>query len=223
MNKLYKTLLIIHSLKINLEIFDLKTAVKVPVFFSFHVKTKGLYKGCIEIDERYMRRGIVTIGVMEGVFGGFKSNKSFLQFQHGGKIIFKGQANFATGLTIRVLQGGIIEIGNNMTANPNMSLLCKKHIRIGEDSLVGWDVTIRDTDGHDIYDINSNELLNEDKTTMIGNHVWIGAGTQIFKGVCVGDNSIIGGRSIVTRNIKENSLVAGTPAKIIKENVYWKA
>ena len=51
----------------------------------------------------------------------------------------------------------------------------------------------------------------------IGDNVWIGGGAIIFPGVNIGDNSVIGAGSIVVRDVLSNVVVAGNPAKVIKE------
>ena len=56
----------------------------------------------------------------------------------------------------------------------------------------------------------------------IGNHVWIGQGATILKGVTIGNNSIIAAGAIVTKDIPANCIAAGVPARVIKEDVNWK-
>lgn len=56
-----------------------------------------------------------------------------------------------------------------------------------------------------------------ERDIVIGNNVWIGYGTQVLGGVVIGDNSIIGAGSIVTKNIPDNEVWAGVPAKFIKK------
>ena len=56
----------------------------------------------------------------------------------------------------------------------------------------------------------------------IGNHVWLGYDSKILKNTIIEDNCIVGMNSIVTHNVKANTLVAGIPAKIIRENITWK-
>ena len=57
----------------------------------------------------------------------------------------------------------------------------------------------------------------------IGNHVWIGENSMVLKGVTIGDGVVIAASSVVTRDIPPHSLVAGIPAKVIRENIEWKA
>ena len=56
----------------------------------------------------------------------------------------------------------------------------------------------------------------------IGNHVWIGAGATILKGVTIGDNAIIGAGSVVTKDVPPNTIVAGNPAHIIRQRIEWR-
>ena len=62
---------------------------------------------------------------------------------------------------------------------------------------------------------------NEGKEISIGNHVWLGIRAIILKGVSIGDNSIVAAGSVVTKNVKANTIVSGSPAKQIKENRNW--
>ncbi|WP_309473787.1 DapH/DapD/GlmU-related protein [Curtobacterium sp. AG1037] len=59
------------------------------------------------------------------------------------------------------------------------------------------------------------------KPVRIGNHVWIGQGARVLKGVTVGDGAVIALGSIVTRDVPARALVAGQPARVIRENVSW--
>lgn len=56
---------------------------------------------------------------------------------------------------------------------------------------------------------------------MIGNHVWLGLNTSILKGVRIGNNSAVGNGTILTKNVANNTIVAGNPARRIKENINW--
>lgn len=95
-------------------------------------------------------------------------------------------------------------------------------IKLGNDCMLSYDVEIRTGDSHSIIDTQTNSRINIAKSVYIGNHVWIGAKSTILKGVDINDNVVIGTGAIVTSNCPKNSLLAGVPAKIIKQDITWK-
>lgn len=96
-------------------------------------------------------------------------------------------------------------------------------IVIGENCMFSEDIIIRTSDSHSILDNETGKRINTAKSVYIGNHVWIAARTCILKGVSIGDNSIVGVGSIVTRNVPNNVIVAGNPATIKKVNINWNS
>ena len=119
-------------------------------------------------------------------------------------------------------EGSEIRIGNKTSiAKIQIVSLEPYKIEIGEDCMLSYDIEIRNTDSHKIYDKNTNERINEGSSINIGNHVWLGMRAILLKGVTIGDNSIVAAGSIVTKDVKANTIVSGNPAKQIKENVYW--
>lgn len=93
-------------------------------------------------------------------------------------------------------------------------------VQIGNECLIGANVTIVDTDFHPID--SNNRRYNTDwgkiesSPVVIEDNVFVGAGALILKGVRIGKNSVVGAGSVVTKNIPENSIVAGNPAKAIR-------
>jgi len=83
--------------------------------------------------------------------------------------------------------------------------------------LIGHNVVIA-TLNHDFNP--ANRISMTAKKVVIGNNVWIGSSSVILPGVSIGDGSIIGAGSVVTKNVEKNILVAGNPAKIIKRLQY---
>ena len=115
-----------------------------------------------------------------------------------------------------------IRIGNKTSiAKAQIVSLESYKIEIGEDCMLSYDIEIRNTDSHKIYDKNTNKRINEGNSINIGNHVWLGMRAIILKGVNIGDNSIVAAGSIVTKDVKANTIISGNPAKQIKENIYW--
>jgi acetyltransferase-like isoleucine patch superfamily enzyme len=104
-----------------------------------------------------------------------------------------------------------IVIGDKAQVGRFNTIVAKQKIYIGERTLLAEFVTIRDQD-HDLYDLNKFEVI----PIKIGNDVWIANKTTIVKGVNIGSKTVIGANSVVTRNIIENAVAVGSPARVIK-------
>lgn len=102
--------------------------------------------------------------------------------------------------------------------NSNLKIRCTKKIKIGKDVAISHDVTIMDSDAHKLKIPGYTNA----KPVIIGDHVWIGSRAMILKGVTIGDGAIVAAGAVVTKDVAPNTLVAGIPAKQIKENVYWE-
>lgn len=92
---------------------------------------------------------------------------------------------------------------------------------IGDDSMFSFNVEISCTDTHAITDLEGN-LLNVGKSIEIGSHVWVCKEVKILKNTKIPNNCIVAQNSIVTKKFdKENCVIAGNPAKVVKENINW--
>jgi acetyltransferase-like isoleucine patch superfamily enzyme len=95
-------------------------------------------------------------------------------------------------------------------------------IQIGDDCMLSHHIDIRCGDSHSIIDLKTERRINYAKPVKIGNHCWIGAHVQILKGVTIGAQSVIGIRSVVTKDLPDHCIAAGIPAVPVKEGVIWK-
>lgn len=104
-----------------------------------------------------------------------------------------------------------IEIGNNCGLSGTV-IASALHIKLGNNVRCGANTLITDSDWHtDDYRTGKN------KEVIIDDNVWLGYGVKVLKGVHIGENSLIGAGSIVTKDIPANVVAAGNPCKIIKE------
>ena len=131
-----------------------------------------------------------------------------------------------TGIVSLTIRGNNcdIRIGKD-TSMESLYLICMEDnnaIRIGEDCMFSGDVEIWNSDTHLITDLEGRPLNHILAPITIGNHVWLGKHAKILKGVSIGDNSIIGMSSVVTKDVPNNSIAAGNPARVVKEGVNWK-
>lgn len=121
------------------------------------------------------------------------------------------------GGDIIIFTGAKLEMGSGF-CNSNLLLRCTKSIWIGENVAISHNVTIMDSDAHEIV---GNEHAKT-QPVRIGNHVWIGSGAKILKGVTIGNGAVIAAGAVVTRNVPERCMAAGIPAKVIKKDIDWK-
>ena len=88
--------------------------------------------------------------------------------------------------------------------------------------MFGGNIVLRTTDSHPIYDLTTNELINKGGDIIIGNNVWIAKNGTILKNTKIADGCIIATESIVTKDcLTPNSIYAGSPAKLVKQNIKW--
>ena len=133
---------------------------------------------------------------------------------------------------------GNIKIGDNVHIG-QANFICRKSIEVGNDVTMAWGITIYDHDSHSIYwdyrkndnnqcyndflNYRGNNVFNKDwtnvksKPIVIGDKVWIGFDVTILKGVKVGEGAVIAAKSVVTKDVPAWSVVAGNPAKVVKE------
>lgn len=135
-------------------------------------------------------------------------------------IIGKNSMINKTSIEIYGDKGNLI-IGDNASFGKVRFVMGEgKNVIIGDEALFSYDIEIRNTDSHRIF--NEEDIVtNTGKDIVIKNHVWIGAGSKILKGVIIEDGAVVVGSSVVVKNVEANTIVAGNPAKKIKEKIYW--
>lgn len=122
---------------------------------------------------------------------------------------------------IFIMDNAVLEIGKNVGMS-GTTIWVAKYIKIGNNVKIGGGTTLIDTDAHSLsFKDRRNEISDVknriDKEIIIEDDVLIGANVIILKGVHIGARSIIGAGSVVTKDVPEDCIVAGNPAKVIKQ------
>ena len=200
---------------VNFKVLNIKDAIKLPILVLYNVKVRGLKKGSIQIKGE---THFFQIKIGYGGSNAIISNRyGQLVLKNDSKLIFKGKAHFGEGIVF-YSDGGTTNIHDGFSCNKNCFFSLNNNATFGKDCMIGWNVAIRDSDGHKIVP-NSNKKSDIN----VGNHVWICSHVDILKGTTIGNNCVIAYRSCcIGGNYKDNLLIGGYPAKIIKENINWE-
>lgn len=126
-------------------------------------------------------------------------------------------------------KNGLLQVGKAFSIGKNYDIAVSSNtsILIGDDCIFSYDIFMRSSDGHSIFDVVTGENINttyeisKSRKIDIGSHVWVGMQTTILYNTKINDGSIVGARSLVKGTVPNNCIVAGIPAKIIRKNVSW--
>ena len=124
--------------------------------------------------------------------------------------------------------GHHVHLGRQVYANFGLTLVDDTHIYIGDYTMLGPNVVIA-TAGHPILpELRGERALQYNLPVRIGKNCWLGAGVIVMPGVTIGENSVIGAGSVVTRDIPPNVVAVGSPCRVLREiserdrRVYWR-
>ena len=123
--------------------------------------------------------------------------------------------------------GHHVHLGSNVYANAGLKLVDDTHIYIGDCTMLGPNVVLA-TAGHPIDPELRGRGLQYNLPVRIGRNCWLGAGVIVMPGVTIGDNTVIGAGSVVTKDIPANVVAVGNPCRVLREvgdrdrEYYWR-
>lgn len=190
-------------------------AVRLPVLVSYDtilVKCRG----AVTVNSKSF--GSVRIG-----FGGvniFDRSISRCIWEVTGSIIFLGRANLGHGT--KVSCSGVLTFGSDFKVSAETVIIAHNSIFFGDNVLISWGCLFMDTDFHNIYCSKTKKILNISRPIVIGNDVWFGCDCKILKGTNVGNSNVIGSGSLLKKSYEStNSIIAGNPARVVKDDIFW--
>ena len=143
-------------------------------------------------------------------------NKTLKRIKLISKILGKTGDNYWIEQPFQCDYGYNIEIGNNFYSNHNLIILDPAKVKFGNNVFIGPNCGFY-TPEHPLDAETRNLGLEFAKPITVGNNVWFGGNVIVLGGVAIGDNSVIGAGSVVTRDIPPNSVAVGNPCRVIKE------
>lgn len=212
----------------------IRSPLRFPfAFFRSLIATKALTGNWFPVKVRLAPRQVLLVKrgknsevIIEKVlkivaWGGDLSNSS-ISLSENARLAVKGRFEIGPGVHFSVGRNAQLEIEGQQYSSASgitsrSRIMVERSIRIGADCIIAWDVTISDSDWHNI---SGTERI---KDTTIGDSVWIAHGVSVLKGAYIPNGCVVGAKSMVAAGaFPEKSLLAGIPAKVIRSNVEWK-
>lgn len=160
--------------------------------------------------------GLLKIGMN---YVGFMNCHDRTYLNINGKINFKGNS---------IGRGCRFDIGKNAIAtfgvgyvNSNTTFVIMHGITVGDGCAISWGCQFMDEDFHKLQ--YSDKSIKGNNKIEIGSHVWIGSNVSVLKGAVIPDGCVIASGSVVSSKFDvKNALIAGNPARVIRENITWE-
>jgi acetyltransferase-like isoleucine patch superfamily enzyme len=138
-------------------------------------------------------------------------HRGHLKVHEGGRMEVEGTFNIFTGGKFIVRPGAVVTLGSG-NINARTTIDCSSSITIGHNVRISTGVTIMDSDFHQV-----DGSKPKSRPIRIGDRVWIGLNAIILKGVTIGEGAVVAAGAVVTRDVPPNTIVAGNPARVVKE------
>ena len=155
---------------------------------------------------------------------GVRFEDSIISFSSDNALVYLSRSNKPYKLKISACRSSVIYFGSNNYFNSQLNAIVseQQNLIIGGDGVFSFDIWIRTADPHLIYDIDSHKRINNSKSILIGDHVWLGQSAMILKGTSIGSGSIVGAGAVLAgKTIRSNEVWGGNPGRKLKENVFF--
>lgn len=202
----------------NYKVLPINKAIKFPFFICYNTKL-------LSIKGPFLIKGEITTGMIiigNHVVGIYDRKNQRTLIKVNSLVEFQGKAQIGSGSRISVEQNAKLTIGKNFHNTADIKIVCANNITIGENVTVSWNVIIMDTDWHQTMNVNTGLKNPVSRPIRISSNNWIGFNCIILKGTETNDYCIVSSNSLLNKkynNLPVNSIIAGSPAKLVKENI----
>lgn len=144
-----------------------------------------------------------------------------ITFQGSNNSLRLGKNILISSLFISFGNNGICTIGDNTEIIGANFCVSDSKIEIGSDCLFSTQIVLRTHDSHHIFSLDTYERINYPRDIVVGDNVWIGYRVMLLGGAVIGTGSVVGTGSITSSQFGDHRIIAGVPARVIREKICW--
>ncbi len=201
----------------NLKMLPFRQAVKLPFDFYRGVSLRNL-TGKVKLSSDNIHRAMIRIGGRGSEM--FPRTQTIVDIE--GNVVFYGSAELGCGSLLRVYNGAVVTFGDRVRIGAYTKVICQESITFGSEIDVSWESQIFDTNFHYMEDTATGKRTKLTQPVVIGSYNWFGNRVNIMRGTKTPDYTILASNSMTNKDytdIPPYSLLAGTPAKLVKTDV----
>jgi acetyltransferase-like isoleucine patch superfamily enzyme len=162
-------------------------------------------------------KGALQIGLQDVGFM-YKHDITFLNIR--GRLVFEGEFSIGKGCRFDIGPEASVSVGKGGYVTAATTFIIMHRLVIGDNCAISWNCQFLDDDFHQLT--YPDRKSSEDNSIVIGNGVWIGSNTCVYKGTRIADGCVVASNSVLKGVFSEkNVLIAGNPARIVKRDVKW--
>ena len=214
-NKLVFSFSVIRSYLFCFKYLPYSQAKHCPILMHWRTKCYISSDSCIKLIGVCRKYG-VKIGMWAGSYG-LAQGRTRLLVVDGSTLLFHSSGTISKGSNIVVRMGSTLSVGDKFFCNSNCNILVSKGITLGDETLMGWNITLLDSDGHPTFYHGKPQATA--KPIVLADHCWIGAYVTILKGVYLAEGTIVPSGCTLYKSNAEPSVVFNN--KVLKCDVEW--
>ena len=156
------------------------------------------------------------------LFVGFEHQTPTPALLHMGKgatLVVDGTVQFMRGTRVIIHDGGRLRIGDRVVFNDCSLLTCYLSVSFGDGGGLAFNANLMDTDLHPIG--SGDSWSTPSLPVQVGDHALVGSNAIVLKGVSIGEDAIVAAGAVVVKDVPARTVVAGNPARVVKQDVTW--
>ena len=203
---------------LNFSLLPFWQAIKLPIICTRYTYFYSM-SGRIVLTEP-ARFGMIRLGYFGEDVVTPRDARTLLQIE--GTWETAGNVHLGLGVVMRIERGATFATETNVRISNRTKIICYDNIRVGHDTRIAWECQLIDTTFHYMRNIADGSVTELNKPIRVGAHNWIGNRANIMKGAYLPDYTIVAAGSLCNKHydFPEKSMIAGSPAKLVKTGIY---